>query len=65
VIEAKRLRLEGLPRVEPVDPGLVQRISDLRWFDSLTRDELREVLRATVQRIVVTTQAPSAIRLRL
>jgi hypothetical protein len=31
----------------------------------LTRDELREVLRATVQRIVVTTQAPSAIRLRL
>ena len=65
VIAAKRARLEGLPRVEPVDPGLVQRISDPRWFDSLSRDELREVLRATVERIVVTTQAPSAIRLRL
>jgi hypothetical protein len=65
VIEAKLARLEGLPRVEPVDPELVARISDPRWFDSLSRDELREVLRATVERIVVTRQAPSAIRLRL
>ena len=65
VIEAKRVRLEGLPRVEPVDPGLVRRISDPRWFDTLTRDELREVLRATVERVTVTKQVPAAIRLRL
>lgn len=65
VIEAKRTRLEGLPRVEPVDPELVLRISDPRWFDTLTRDELREVLRATVERVTVTKQVPAAIRLRL
>ncbi len=65
IIEAKRQRLEGLPRVEPVDPELVERISDPRWFDTLQPDELREVLRATVLRVTVTRQAPSAIRLRL
>jgi hypothetical protein len=28
-------------------------------------DELREILQATVERVTVTRQAPSAIRLRL
>ena len=65
VIEAKRQRLELLLIRPDVDPGLVQRIAEPHWFDTLESDELREILRALVERVIVTRQAPSAIRLRL
>jgi hypothetical protein len=65
VIAAKTQRLELLQQSPGVDPGLVEKISDRRWFDTLPADELREVLQALVQRVTVTRQEPSAIRLRL
>ena len=65
IIEAKRQRLELLLVKPDVDPGLVQRIADPCWFDYLEPDELREILQALVERVIVTRQAPSAIRLRL
>jgi hypothetical protein len=48
-----------------VDDGLVRKLSDRRWFDLATADELREILQATVERVTVTRQEPTAIRLRL
>jgi DNA invertase Pin-like site-specific DNA recombinase len=65
VIAAKEQRLELLLQRPAVDDGLAQRISDRRWFDLATADELREILQATVERVTVTRQAPTAIRLRL
>jgi hypothetical protein len=65
VIAAKTARLELLQRSPGVNPELVAKISDPRWFDLLPADELREVLQALVQRVVVTRQEPTAIRLRL
>ena len=65
IIEAKAQRLELLLLRPDVDPGLVQRIAEPHWFDSLEPDELREILQALVERVTVTRQEPSAIRLRL
>ena len=65
VIAAKAQRLELLLEQPAVDDGLAQRISDPRWFDLATADELREILQALVERVIVTRQEPTAIRLRL
>jgi DNA invertase Pin-like site-specific DNA recombinase len=65
VIAAKEQRLELLLKRPVVDDDLAQRISDPRWFDLATADELREILHATVERVTVTRQEPTAIRLRL
>jgi hypothetical protein len=65
VIAAKKQRLELLLQRPAMDDGLVRKLSDRRWFDLATADELREILQATVERIVVTKQEPTAIRLRL
>jgi len=65
VIAAKEQRLELLLQRPAVDDGLVRRISDPEWFQTMPADELREILQATVERVTVTRQAPSAIRLRL
>jgi len=65
VIAAKEQRLELLLQRPAVDDGLVRKLSDRRWFDLATADELREILQATVERVTVTRQEPTAIRLRL
>ena len=65
VIEAKEQRLALLLQRPEIDEGLVQKLSDPRWFDLATADELREILQALVERVVVTRQEPTAIRLRL
>lgn len=65
VIKDKHRRLELLLDQPSADPGLVQRLSDPAWFDTLTRDELREVLQATVRRVTVTRQEPTACDLRI
>ncbi len=65
VIAAKEQRLELLLQRPAVDDGLIRKVSDPRWFDLATADELREILQALVERVTVTRQAPSAIRLRL
>ena len=65
VIKEKTRRLELLLSQPDSDPLLVEKLSDPRWYDLATADELREILQATVERIVIAKQAPSAIRLRL
>jgi hypothetical protein len=65
VIAAKEQRLELLLQRPAVDDGLVQRISEPEWFQAMPADELREILRALVERVTVTRQEPSAILLRL
>lgn len=65
VIEGKRHRLELLLSQPPADAELVQRIADPAWFDHASRDELRQILQATVERVVITKQAPSAVYLRI
>jgi DNA invertase Pin-like site-specific DNA recombinase len=65
VIAAKARRLELLLQRPAVDDELVRRISSPEWFQTMPADELREVLQATVERVTVTRQAPTAIRLRL
>lgn len=65
VITEKTRRLELLLAQPAGDPDLVQKLSDPRWFDLATADELREILQALVERIEIAKQAPSAIRLRL
>ena len=65
IIEAKSQRLELLMLKPDVDPGLVQKIADPRWFDLASSEQLREILQALVERVTVTTQEPTAIRLRL
>jgi DNA invertase Pin-like site-specific DNA recombinase len=65
VIAAKGQRLELLLQRPEVSSDLMRQISDPRWFDLATADELREILQATVERVTVTRQEPSAIRLRL
>ena len=65
VIAAKEQRLELLLQRPEVSGDLVRQISDPRWFDLATADELREILQATVERVIVTRQEPRAIRLRL
>jgi DNA invertase Pin-like site-specific DNA recombinase len=65
VIAAKEQRLELLLHRPAVDDGLIRKLSDSRWFDLATADELREILQALVERVTVTRQEPSAMRLRL
>jgi DNA invertase Pin-like site-specific DNA recombinase len=65
VIEAKEKRLAALLERPEVDGELVAKISDPQWFELLPADELREVLQALVERVTVTRQVPTAIRLRL
>jgi hypothetical protein len=65
VIAAKEQRLELLLQRPAVDDRLIRKVSDPRWFDLATADELREILQALVERVTVTRQEPSAIRLRL
>lgn len=65
IIEAKRQRLELLLIKPDLDPGLVQKIADPRWFDLASSEQLREILHALVERVTVTRQEPTAIRLRL
>lgn len=65
VIREKERRLELLLSEPNADPGLVERIADPAWFDTLSRDELREVLQATVRQVTVTRQVPTGCVLRL
>jgi hypothetical protein len=65
VIAAKEQRLDLLLQRPAMDDGLVRKLSDRRWFDLATADELREILQATIERVTVTRQEPKAIRLRL
>lgn len=65
VIAAKEQRLELLLHRPAMDDGLIRKLSDRRWFDLATADELREILQALVERVTVTRQEPTAIRLRL
>lgn len=65
VIREKERRLELLLSQPDGDPLLVEKLSDPRWLDFVSADGLREILQATVERIVIAKQAPTAIRLRL
>lgn len=65
VIEAKEKRLALLLQRPDVDGQLVEKISDPRWFELATLDEVRVILQALVDQVVVTRQEPTAIRLRL
>ena len=65
VIAAKTQRLDLLLQRPEVSGDLVRQISDPRWFDLATADELREILQALVERVIVTRQEPTAICLRL
>ena len=65
VIREKERRLELLLSQPDGDPLLVEKLSDPRWLDFVNADGLREILQATVERIVIAKQAPTAIRLRL
>jgi DNA invertase Pin-like site-specific DNA recombinase len=65
IITAKEQRLELLLLRPDVDQGLVQRIAEPEWFDHANPEQLREILQALVERVTVTMQEPSAIRLRL
>lgn len=64
VLERKRKRLEALVRGPEIDRSLVRKISDPRWFDTLTYEELTTVLHQVVERIVITKQEPTALHLR-
>jgi DNA invertase Pin-like site-specific DNA recombinase len=63
-IERKRCRLQSLLSAPGGDQDLVRKISDPRWFDSLTYAELTLVLQQVVQRIEITRQAPTALALK-
>ncbi len=65
VIKDKIRRLELLLAEPVADDLLMQKLSDRRWYDLASADELREILQETVERIEIAKQAPSAIRLRL
>jgi DNA invertase Pin-like site-specific DNA recombinase len=65
VIERKRSRLESLLSAPETDRDLARKISDPRWFDSLTYEELTLVLHQVVQRIVITKKVPTALALKL
>ena len=65
VIAAKRQRLEQLLSRPDVDQELVQRLADPRAFNLATADELRQILLATVEAVVIDRQQPAAVRLRL
>jgi len=64
-IERKRSRLESLLSAPETDRDLARKISDPRWFDSLTYEELTLVLHQVVQRIVITKKVPTALALKL
>ena len=65
VIDRKRKRLESLLSQPQGKQELARKISDPRWFDSLSYEELTTVLHQAVERIVITKQAPSALALKL
>lgn len=65
IIESKRQRLDLLLSQPPANAELVQRIADPSWFDHATREDLREILHATVRQVVITKQEPTAVHLRL
>jgi hypothetical protein len=65
IVAAKVQRLEQLLRQPDLDPELVRRIADPEWFDHARPEQLREILQLLVERVIVTKQEPSAIRLRL
>lgn len=65
VIQAKRQRLEQLLVTPNVDEGLLQRISDPKWFETLTYEELTVLLHRLVGRIVITKQAPTELSLQI
>jgi len=65
VITAKEQRLELLVLRPDVDPGLVQRISDPEWLEHGSPEQQRRIFQALVERVIVTRQEPTAIRLRL
>lgn len=64
VISNKRRRLESLLSRPQANEELVRKISDPRWFDSLSYQELGTVLHQVVEQIVITKQVPSALRLK-
>lgn len=61
VITKKRSRLKALLHQPQGSQELARKISDPRWFDTLTYEELGSVLHQVVERIVITKQAPSAL----
>lgn len=65
IIQEKQRRLELLLSEPTADSELVKRIADPTWFDHATRDQLREILQATVRQVVITKQEPTAVHLRL
>lgn len=65
VIEAKAAKLESVLRQPGLDLGLVQRLSDPRWFDQASPEQLRTIFEQTVAEVTIATQAPVAIRLTL
>lgn len=65
IIREKTRRLELLLAQPGADDQLVAKLSDRRWFDHATADELREILQAVVVSVTVTMQEPTAIHLRL
>lgn len=64
-LERKRQRLAGLLNRRPTDGELARKISDPRWFDTLTYEELTQVLHQVVERIEISRQVPRAVHLRL
>jgi DNA invertase Pin-like site-specific DNA recombinase len=63
-IERKQKRLNSLLGGPAASPDLVRKISDPRWFDTLSYDELTLVLHQMVERIVIAKQAPIALHLK-
>lgn len=64
-IARKIQRLKSLLIQPVVDPDLVQKISDPRWFDSLSYAELTSVLQLLVAQVQLTNGLPVAIDLKL
>jgi len=65
VIATKTQRLESLLKRPALDGDLVRRLADRRLYDLLSAEELRPLLVSVVERVTVTRQEPTAIRLKL
>ncbi|MGA1641115.1 MAG: recombinase family protein [Steroidobacteraceae bacterium] len=63
-LERKRLRLESLLSKPQTDVELIRKISDPRWFDTLTYEELTLVLHQVVDHILIARQVPIELALK-
>lgn len=64
-ITAKEQRLKALSTQPQYEPALLEKIRDPRWASLATYAEVRLMLQLLVVEILIATQAPTAIRLRL